>query len=82
MYMNINSVDKLMGSAIETYRFQVKGNLKALHNLNIHETAAYEMLLNRKSRPKLQYNITAGGVKCLKKSIFPCGLKGINNFKA
>ena len=51
MYMNINSVDKLMGSAIETYRFQVKGNLKALHNLNIHETAAYEMLLDRKSRP-------------------------------
>ena len=53
MYMNINSVDKSMGSAIETYRFQVKGNLKALHNLNIHETAAYEMLLNRKSRPNI-----------------------------
>jgi hypothetical protein len=57
MYMNINSVDKLMGSAIETYRFQVKGNLKALHNLNIHETAAYEMLLNRKSRPNIADSI-------------------------
>ena len=53
MYMNVNSVDKLMGSAIETYRFQIKGSLKAYRKLNIHETAAYEMLLDRKSRPNI-----------------------------
>ena len=57
MYMNINSVNKLMGSAIETYRFQIKGNVKANRNLNIHETAAYEMLLNRKSRPNVADSI-------------------------
>jgi hypothetical protein len=51
MYMNIYSVDKLMGSVVETYRFQIKSNLKANRSLSIHETAAYEMLLNWKSRP-------------------------------
>ena len=53
MYMNINSVDKLMRSAIETYRVQIKGKFNANRNLNTQERAALDMLFNRKSRPNI-----------------------------
>ena len=50
MYMNINSVDKEMQSAIEAYRFQIRGNSKNIGTLNIREKAALDILIKHQSR--------------------------------
>jgi len=50
MYMNINSVDKEMQSAIEAYRFEIRGNSKNIGTLNIREKAALDILINHQSR--------------------------------
>ena len=50
MYMNINSVDKEMQSAIEAYRFQIRGNAKTIGTLSIREKAALDILINHQSR--------------------------------